>query len=145
MDFMTALAAVGQGIEIVKSLRDVEVKTNDAAFRLQVADLHSALADAKIALADAKEQAGEQEREIKRLKDIQSNKMPTVSYESYSFGINEKGKSIGRPFCPICERECGHQIQLVKSLGPGRSDACPRCKALYTGHPSQLPDEYHKG
>lgn len=145
MDFMTGLAAVGKGIEIVKSLREVEVKTNEAAFRLQVAELHTALAEAKIALAEAKEQAGEQEREIKRLKDIQANKMSTVSYNSYSFGIDENGKSIGRPFCPTCERESGHQIQLVRSLGPGRSDTCPRCKSVYTDYPSKLPDEYQKG
>ena len=145
MDFMTGLTAVGKGIEIVKSLREVEVTTNEAAFRLQVADLHTALADAKIALAEAKEQAGEQEREIRRLRDIQAIKMPTVSYNSYSFGIDENGKSIGRPFCPICERESGHQIQLVRSLGPGRSDACPRCKAIYTDHPSKLPNEYKIG
>lgn len=145
MDFMTGLAAVGKALEIVKSLREVEVKSNDAAFKLQVADLYTALADAKIALAEAKEQAGEQEREIKRLKDIQAKQMPTVSYNSYTFGIDENGKSIGRPFCPICEQECGHQIQLVRSLGPGRSDACPRCKAIYTDHPSKLPDEYQKG
>ena|SRR6056297_2200028 len=145
MDIMTGLAAVGKGLEIVKTLREVEVKTNDAAFKLQIAELHTALADAKIALADAKEQAGEREREIKRLKDIQANQMPTVSYSSYSFGIDENGKSIGRPFCPICERESGHQIQLVRSLGPGRSDTCPRCKAIFSGHPSKLPDEYQHG
>ena len=141
MDLMGGLTAVSKGLEIVKALRDLESKVNDSSFKFQIAELYTALADAKIALADAKEELAERDKVIAHLKTVQDSKMPVVNYRGYNFGIDESGDSIGRPFCPACEKKDGAQIQITRGLS--RHDLCPRCKAVYGtgGYPWMLPDD----
>lgn len=139
MDIMTGLAAAAQALDIAKNLRELEKGFDQAEFKLRIAELYSALSDAKIALADAKEALAAKDAEIGRLKATQGSKMPVVKYRSYSFGIGPDGKSIGRPFCPVCESR-GLQIQIVR--GSSTQDHCPSCKAIYNsgGYPWYLPD-----
>lgn len=139
MDIMNGLTAISKALDIVRVLRDIESQSNDATFKMEVAELHSALADAKIALSDAKETISEKDKEIKSLKEIQSEKMRVVKYKGYNFGIDEEGSSIGRPFCPVCEQERGLQVQIVRASS--NHDLCPKCHALYSSYPWQLPKE----
>lgn len=141
MDLMSGLAALGKSLEIVKALRELEGKFNDSTFKHQIAELYSALADARIALADAREEIASRDREIAELKSIKDTKMTVVSYRGFNFGIDESGESIGRPFCPVCEKKDGSQIQI--SRGTSRHDLCPRCKGIYGtgGYPWKLPDD----
>jgi len=143
MDIMSGLSAASKALDIVKALRDLEGQANDATFKLQIAELHSALADAKIALSEAKERLANQEQEIARLQEVQGSKMEVVRYKGFSFGIDEDGEPIGRPFCRVCEANDGVQIQLTG--GPGLNDFCPRCNSVFNrrDYPYALPIEKH--
>lgn len=140
MDIMSALTAVSKGLDIVRALKDIETKSNDATFKLQMAELHSTLADAKMALSDAREALTEKDIEIRNLKTVQSDKMRVVRYKGYNFGVDDHGVSIGRPFCPACEQKQGLQIQISRATS--RHDLCPNCKAIYSGYAYRLPPEY---
>lgn len=141
MDLMGGLSAVGKGLDIVKALRELEGQVNDSTFKYQIAELYTALADAKIALADAREEIAKRDSEIAHLKAVQDSKMPVVNHHGYNFGIDEDGDSIGRPYCPVCERKDGSQIQITR--GVSSHDLCPRCHAIYGtgGYPWRLPEE----
>lgn len=141
MDIMSGLTAISKALEITKALKDIEGQANDATYKLQIADLHSALADAKIALAEARENLADKNQEISRLNEVHKDRMPVVRYRGYNFGIDEDGNSIGRPFCPICEAKDGSQMQIGRIKAT--EDMCPRCKAPYSvgSYPWKLPDE----
>lgn len=140
MDIMTGLSAAAQALDITRKLRDLEKDFDRAEFKMQIADLYTALSDARMALADAKEELAKKEAEIRSLKEAKTDKMRTVAHRGYNFGIDGHGKSIGRPFCPVCEKTKGIQIQITK--GTGRHDICPSCKAAYSDHPWRLPDGF---
>ncbi|MCM2561010.1 hypothetical protein M8756_01880 [Lutimaribacter sp. EGI FJ00015] len=142
MDIMTGLSAAAKALEIAKSLREFEGKLNDATFKHQIAELYTALADAKMALADARQELSDKDAEIARLKAVDASKMRTVSYNGYNFGIGADGKPIGRPFCPVCEKTKGIQVQITRGLS--KHDLCPSCKAVYGtgGYPWKLPDDF---
>lgn len=139
MDIMSGLTAVSKGLDIVRTLKEIENKSNDATFKMQIADLHSALADAKIALADAKEALADKDRKIKELKEVQAGKSRVVRYKGFNFEIDEKGDATGRPFCPVCEQERGLQVQIMRA--DSRHDLCPKCHGIYSDYPRKLPLE----
>lgn len=138
MDIMVGLSAISQAMDIAKKLKDLEKRTDEAEFKNQIADLYTALADAKMALADARQKLTEKDDEIASLKKADDLKMPTVTHGGYNFGLDEHGKSIGRPFCPVCEKTKGIQIQIMR--GTSRHDLCPSCQAVYSDYPWKLPD-----
>lgn len=142
MDIMTGLAAIGQGLDAVQKLREIEKNFDAAAFRLEIANLTVALADARVALAEAKEALSAKDEEISSLKKVKSGMLPVVMHRGFHFGIGPDGASIGRPFCPVCEKTSGAQIQLTG--GPGLYDLCPKCKAPYhrRDYPYRLPDGF---
>lgn len=136
MDIMTGISAVSTALDIAKKLKELEKQYNDAEFKLQIAELLMALADAKAALAEARNSLIEKDDEIRALKDAKAAKIRTVQYRGYNFGIDAAGNSIGRPFCPVCEKK-GIQIQLIRATST--KDMCPSCKAPFGGHPYKLP------
>ena len=142
MDIMTGLSAASKALDIAKSLREFESKLNDATFKHQIAELYTVLADTKMALADARQEIADKDAEIAKLKAVEASKMRTVSHRGYNFGIDENGKSIGRPFCPACEQKSGHQVQITRGLG--KHDFCPSCQAVYGtgGYPWKLSDDF---
>ena len=139
MDIMTGISAISQALDITKKLRDLDKKFDESEFKMQISDLYLALSDAKIALADAKLELSNKDAEIDKLKSVHNSKMPTVTYKGYNFGIDEDGKDIGRPFCPVCEKTKDIQIQLIRVSS--RADLCPSCNAPYSGYPYRLPPD----
>lgn len=137
MEVMSALSAVGTAISIAKNLNDVAKRYSDAELKLQLADLMIALSEAKVAIASAQQELLAKDQEIAQLKEVKASKFRTIEYRGYSFGIGADGKSIGRPFCPVCEK-AGTQIQMTRATS--RHDLCPKCKATYSGHPYMLPE-----
>ena len=140
MDIVSGLTAVGKALEIVRVLKDLEGQINGATFKIQIADLYSALADAKIALADAREELSSKDSEIAKLKTIRSTKKPVVSYRGFNFGLDENGDSVGRPFCPVCEQERDLQVQIMRATST--HDLCPKCQGIYSGYAWKLPSEH---
>ena len=66
---MAGISAVSQALDIAKKLKEFEKQFNDAEFKLQIAELYSALADAKISLADAQSVLSAKDEEIKKLRN----------------------------------------------------------------------------
>lgn len=137
MDIIGGLAAVSQALDIAKKLRDFEKQFNNAEFKLELAELYSKLADTKIALSDAKQLLQDRDEEIKLLKQNKEERVKTISYRGFNFGLDQSGRPIGRAFCPVCEKK-GEQIQLTRLKG--RAEQCPSCDAKYDGHPTYLPE-----
>lgn len=103
MDLMTGLSAVSTAFGIVKDLRDVEKGYDEAAFKLKLAELTSALADAKMALSDANLRIAELEAKLTetndgtvcpacktgRLKMVSSRKHGFLNTEYHKFECTE--------------------------------------------------------
>lgn len=136
VDIMTGLAAAGQALDIAKKLKELEKNFDSATFRLEIAELMTALADTKIALAEARATLSEKDAEIARLTAVVENKAPVVFYQGFNFGITPDGQSMGKPFCPACEKTKGTQIQIAELMDEHHQ--CPICQALYT-NPPKLP------
>ena len=67
MDLMTGLSALSTATDLVKKLRDIERSSDEAAFKLAIAELQENLADAKTALSEARVTISEKTEEIKEL------------------------------------------------------------------------------
>ena len=67
MDLMTGLSALSTATDLVKKLRDIERSSDEAAFKLAIAELQENLADAKISLSEARVMISEKTEEIKEL------------------------------------------------------------------------------
>lgn len=137
MDILTGLAAVSQGLDAVKKLRDLEKDFDAATFRLEIANLTVALADARVALAEAQTTIQDRDAEIRRLTEVANNKAPSVFYQNFNFGIGPDGQAMGLPFCPACEKTKGLQIQIAHLMDEFYK--CPVCEALYSSPPLALP------
>jgi len=68
MTIIEGITAATQAIGLLKELRDIDRSVDEAAYRLKMADISSALADAKNALSDANLVLTEKKVEIANLK-----------------------------------------------------------------------------
>lgn len=140
MDIATGLTALNSALGTIKQLQDIDKNFDKAELKLRMSTLYSDLADARIALSDARELLREKDAEISRLKERGDSRLPVVFYRGFNFGLGSDGRSIGRPFCPVCEKTKGLQMQLTRTR-IGRADMCPHCQAVYQDAPMALPDE----
>jgi hypothetical protein len=67
MDIVTAVSTLGQAINIIKSLRDIDKGMDSAAYKAQMAELYNDLSDIKMALTDARETIHTKDQKIKEL------------------------------------------------------------------------------
>jgi multidrug resistance efflux pump len=68
MDVMATISALSNGLDILKTLKDIDLEFDRAKYKAQVAELMSTLAEAKISLLDAKEQIQSRDIELTNLK-----------------------------------------------------------------------------
>jgi len=66
MDVMATISALSSGLDILKTLKDIDLEFDRAKYKAQVAELMSTLAEAKISLLDAKEQIQSRDIELTR-------------------------------------------------------------------------------
>ena len=140
MDIMAGLTAVGQALSIVKQLRDIEKSTDEAGWKLALAEMQGALADAKLALVEAQEKSNDQDQEITRLKAQFRRREETVEIKGFRYSLGEHGEPVGLPYCPRCMEVDGLLMRLADATGRhGRTHVCPQCKADYPGAAEYLP------
>jgi hypothetical protein len=132
MGIMTGLSAVTQALNVANWLRGIEKGYDAAEFKLKIAELNSALADAKLALADAKTEMESKQAEIEVLIAQFQVRIAAVEYNGYKYERGPDGKSVGYPYCPVCESN-GKMTQTTYSGGNRFDVCCPRCKAVYRG------------
>lgn len=130
MDVTGAISAVTAAIGFARELNNVDVQVDQAALKLKVADLTTALADAKLGLVEVAEQLREKDSKIAALiEQVRYRAENLVDHNGYRYP-SENGEPKGVPFCPVCEAK-GLYIKLVQSQDPGRPYKCPNCKANY--------------
>ncbi len=64
MDVMTTIAALSKGLEVLKTLKDIDLQFDRATYKAQVAELMSTRAEAKVSLLDTREELREKDSEI---------------------------------------------------------------------------------
>jgi hypothetical protein len=131
MDFITAIASVTKGLEVLKVMRDIDKNFDAASYKGQIAELTAALADAKRDLVDAWDEVASREKEIERLKAaFRLRGENTVVARGLRFEKSSDSSPVGMPYCKRCETMDGILIQLASIRGKeGYKAVCPQCKA----------------
>ena len=133
MDIMTTITAVSKGLEVLRTLKEIDTEFDRATYKAQIAELMSTLAEAKTSLLDAREDLRRKDSELAELKDafefVRDN---TVVMRGMRYEKAPDGSAEGMPFCDRCERVDGRLIRIVgTSTKDGYKAVCPQCKADY--------------
>jgi len=132
MDIMTTIAAVSKGLEVLKTLKELDAEFDRATYKAQLAELMSTLAEAKTSLLDARENLREKNDQIAELKRaFEFARDNTVIRRGMRYERTPDGSPQGMPFCDRCERIDGRLIRLVgtSSAKDGYKALCPQCKS----------------
>lgn len=98
--FMTAMTTINHALAVTKTLRDVDLKLNEAENKNKISELYLSLSDIKIEIANLKTALIEKDEEIKRL-----NEQVKIAGEMKFNGVlyfRQQGNSQEGPFCPQC-------------------------------------------
>lgn len=125
------ISAVSTALGIVKTLREIDRGVQEAEFKLQVANVTSALADAKLALVEAQEAARLQKEELEKLRSAaRYREEETIKVQGFLFRKQDDGPR-GKAFCSVCSDE-GRYIHLsIVPTKDGNVHKCPRCSSNY--------------
>lgn len=145
MPLMEAIAAVGQAIDVAKGMRAVEKNYDAATYKIQIADLMTALSEARLELVSARDSFAAKEAELAELKKTLERQAELVQGRGgFKYQVGEEGQPIGLPACPTCEQRDGRITFTVKD-GSSRKVRCPVCDsrfdgvAIYAGLPAHEP------
>ena len=128
MDIPAALTALSPAITVVKQLKEIDLKVDEATFKLNIAEATAALAQAKLELLDAQEVIRAKDRELAELRGAMKFRSDNLTRHKGLSYEQKDGKPIGVPYCPSCEDE-GQHIRLVHFFAePGMPWKCPKCK-----------------
>jgi len=131
-DFVTALAAAGQAINLLKELRVVDKAIGEAEWKLKIAELNYIVADLKNALVDARLEAKTKDEELTHLRKKLRILNETIEVGGYHYDRNLEGKPSGYAYCPVCMQKDGYMLHLTRTYERGRAEQqCPNCKAIY--------------
>jgi hypothetical protein len=133
MDFVTAIASVTKGLEILRAMQAIDKQFDAASYKGQIAELTAALADAKRDLVDARDEVAAREKEIDRLKEaFRYRNENTVVVRGLRYDQRPEGGPMGMPYCERCEKMDGILIRLAGIRGrDGYQAVCPQCKSNY--------------
>ncbi|MDZ7281657.1 hypothetical protein N4G62_06395 [Sphingomonas sanguinis] len=154
MPIMEAIAAVGQALDVAKGLRAVEKGWDAAAYKVQIAELMTALSDARLELVAAREAALEKDAEFERLKaTLAGQALLVMGRGGFKYKADNSGQPTGLPVCPTCELRDGRLTFTVKDNSP-RKVRCPVCNERFDGvaiyaiepvnEPMTLEDDQHR-
>jgi hypothetical protein len=136
IDWPLAFSTAAQAIKLANEFRSIDKEVSQAELKLKVADLTTALADLKMTLTEAKNDAGEKDGEIARLKALQRRlEDETVELYGYRYRKRKDGKEggAGNPFCDVCLQKNGLLIETSFVHGTGIQHLrCPNCQANYS-------------
>lgn len=131
-DPVTALAAIGQALGIVKTLNEIGKDFDVAAYKLQVAELASTLADAKIEMLEIHEEIAARDAEIARLEQVMAKRGNMVEQKGFKYDKQEDGSPVGLPYCPRCAEADNRFMRLAHGYGKhGKIQGCPQCKSEF--------------
>jgi len=130
---MEAIAAVSQAVDVVKGMRAVEKSFDAATYKIQIADLMTALSDAKMELLAARDAATAKDAELERLKMTLASQDELVDGRGgFKYRANAERQPSGLPICPTCEQRDGRITFTIKDDSP-RKVRCPVCASRFDG------------
>lgn len=133
MPIVEAIAAVSQALDVVKGMRAVEKSFDAATYKIQIADLMTALSDAKLELVAARDAATAKDTEFERLKATLAGQAELVDGRGgFKYRANADRQPSGLPVCPTCEHRDGRLTFTVKDDSP-RKVRCPVCTSRFDG------------
>jgi len=134
MDIVTTITAVSKGLDLLKSLKEIDAEYDRATYKAQIAELMSTLAEAKTSLLDSREDLRAKEAELAELKKtFEFKRDNTVINRGKRYEKAPDGSPQGMPFCDRCERVDGRLIRIVETRTnkDGYKAICPQCKSDY--------------
>ncbi|MFN4062315.1 MAG: hypothetical protein ACK4IA_16400 [Paracoccus hibiscisoli] len=137
MDLPAAISAITASIGLARELKNIDASFDKAELKLKVAELTAALAEAKLGLVDVASQLQEKDDEISQLRKTIETKELHLKQIGNNTYFTVGGIPKGAPICPVCEKK-GLFLQMVQTLKPGRTYACPHCKADYGPFPGYI-------
>ena len=133
MPILEALSAVGTAIEVAKGMRAVEKNFDAATYKIQIADLMTALSDARLELVAARDAALEKEAAFEELKSTLTRQSELVQARGgFKYLADADGRPRGYPVCPTCEQRDGKLVFTVQD-GTVRKVRCPVCDSRFNG------------
>jgi len=128
-----ALAAVSQAIDVAKAMRAVEKNFDAATYKIQIADLMTALSDARLELLAARDAVAEKDAAFDELKKTLTRQAELVEARGgFKYEANSAGEPTGHPVCPTSEQRDGRLTFTVQN-GNARSVRCPVCDSRFDG------------
>ncbi|MET2849019.1 hypothetical protein ABXV23_20005 [Vibrio owensii] len=104
------LGSIKAASDIAKLIKDSGSTLEQAEFKLQTAELISALADAKVEAADLQLELVSRNQKIQELEELLVQRESVIWEKPYYFTENEKGKD--GPFCAQCYDNSDKLIRL---------------------------------
>lgn len=133
MAIMEALSAVSTAIEVARGMRAVEKNFDAANYKIQIADLMTALSDARLEILAARDAFADKDRAFDELKKTVSRQSELVEARGgFKYEANSEGQPTGYPICPTCEQRDG-RITFTVQDGTARKVRCPVCDSRFNG------------
>jgi hypothetical protein len=129
MDVAGTISAVTAAIGFARELNSVDGQVDQAALKLKVAELTTALADAKLGMVEVAEQLRAKDKEIADLKErLRYRAENLIDHHGFRYAQVD-GQPKGLPYCPVCEHK-GLYVKLAQDRNTkGYPYKCPSCKA----------------
>jgi hypothetical protein len=132
-DIATTLTVLGQGLNVLKDLNNVDREWDKAELKLRVAELAGALSRANVSLTEAQTELKQKDDEIASLRAAFREKKGLLEHHGYHYRKrSDNGQPQGRPYCSRCLQD-GRLFMTTVSIKSGRPVTCPQCKADYHG------------
>lgn len=127
----TALGSIKTAVDIAQHLRKANNALADAEYKLQLADMLSALAETKMQLTDTKEEIQRLYDTIEELKQFEVAAQNMIADRECYYEKGEDSLPIGRPYCSHCFETQKRAVHIVKTANR-RISICPLCKTNYS-------------
>jgi len=136
MDIASGLAATGNAISLIKTIREADSAYDSATLKSQLADVMSELSDAKLAQIEMVERIRELESELARLQMADEQIGELIEVNGYRYSVTGDVPR-GWPACPKC-LAAEKRITYLVQEGKYNSAKCPLCESQY-----DPVDHYH--
>ncbi len=124
----SVLSSVKTATDIAKLIKESGNRLEQAEFKLQLAELISALADAKIQMAEIQELVIEKDKKIKALEEEIQLK-GNIEWDGTMYWLVEDGQRKDGPFCQRCY-DVDKTLVRLQDWGDGVK-VCMACEKNY--------------
>lgn len=124
----TIATTVNNAMSIAKNLRDVDIKLNEANYKMQIAELTANLAEISIQAAALKNEILKKDEMNKELESRLKLKA-SVHWKDPVYFVKSEGDKMDGPYCQQCYDTKGMLVRLPS--GDSRYWVCKSCHSTY--------------